>query len=128
MQKKTNYSMNNKIGIVMSTATGAGLFNATRTLKRNLKFWGINKTFKFSETLYEMNLEDVSLKTNKQINRKILKLSNKILDLYSNLHPAKTPIFNKVTSPKMEPIFKNNHCNVIDFSYWKKHSYFHVRN
>lgn len=128
MQKKINYSMNNKIGLVMSTAAGAGLFHTTRTLKRNLNFWGINKTFKFSETLYEMNLEDVSLKTKKRINGKILKLSNKILDLYSDSCTAKTPIFSKITSSKREPIFKNNHCNVIDFSYWKEHSCFHVRN
>lgn len=128
MQKKINYSMNNKIGLVMCTATGAGLFHTTRTLKRNLNFWGINKIFKFSETLYEMNLKDVSLKTKKRIDGKILKLSNNILELYSNSYAAKTPIFSKITSPKMEPTFKNNHCNVIDFGYWKEHSCFHARN
>ena len=98
MQKKTNYSMNNKIGLVMSTAAGAGLFHTTRTLKRNLNFWGINKIFKFSETLYEMNLEDVTLKTKIQINKKIFKLSNNILNLYSNSHPIKATILSKITS------------------------------
>lgn len=128
MQDKTNYSMNNKIGLVMSTAKGAGLFHTTRTLKRNLNFWGISKIFKFSETLYEMNLEDMSLKINKQINEKISKLSNKILDLYSNSNTGNVTFFSKTTSSNIEPMFNNNHCNIIDFSYWKKHSCFHVRN
>lgn len=124
MQDKTNYLMNNKIGLVMSTATGAGLFNTTRTLKRNLKSWGISKIFKFSDNLYDINSQDVSLKTNE----KISKISNKILDLYSNLHTIKTPAFTKITSSNIECILKNNNCNVIDFIYWKEHSCFHVRN
>jgi multimeric flavodoxin WrbA len=128
IKNKITYSMNNKIGLVMSTATGAGLFHTTKTLKRNLNSWGINKTFKFSETLYEMDLGGVSLKTKKRINRKIIKLSDNILDLYSNPCTAKLPIFSKIASSKMESIFENNHCKVTDFRYWKEHSYFHVRN
>ena len=70
MKNKTNSFMNNKIGLVMSTASGAGLFYTTKSLKRNLNFWGINNTFKFSKTLYEMDWEDVTLKTKIQIDRK----------------------------------------------------------
>lgn len=127
IENNTSSFMGNKIGLVMSTTAGAGLFHTTNILKRNLIFWGINNVFRFSKTLYEMNWEDVTLKTKVQINKKIFKLSNKILDLYIKSHPIKTPIFSKITSSKIEPIFKNNHCNVIDFGYWKRHSYLHGR-
>ena len=128
MQNDTNSLMSNKIGLVMSTASGAGLFNTTKTLKKNLNFWGINNIFKFSKTLYEMNWEDVNLKTKKQINKKIFKLSNKILTLYSNSHPLKLQNFSKITSLKIQPMFKNNNFNVIDFKYWKNQAYFHIKN
>ena len=127
MQKKTNYSTNNKIGLVMSTVTGAGLFHTTRTLKRNLNLWGINNTFKFSEVLYEIDWEDVTLKSKLQINKKVFKLSNKILDLYSTSHPIKLPILNKVTSSQKSTIFKEYHCNIIDFNYRKNQSCVHIK-
>ena len=71
IQNKTSSFMSNKIGLVMSTTAGAGLFHTTNTLKRNLIFWGINNVFRFSKTLYEINWEDVTLKTKIQINKRI---------------------------------------------------------
>ena len=82
IENNTSSFMNNKIGLVMSTAAGAGLFHTTKILKRNLNFLGINNIFKFSKTFYEINWEYVTLKTKLKINKKIFKLSNKILDLY----------------------------------------------
>ena len=117
--------MDNKIGLVMSTATGAGLFNTIKTMKRNLNFWGINNIFKFSKIFYEMNWEYVSLKTKLQVNKKISKLSNKILHLYVNSHSIKAPISYEIASSKIEPIFKNNHYNIINFGSLKRQSYHH---
>lgn len=128
MQNNKNSLRSTKIGLVMSTACGAGLFHTTRALKKSLNLWGVNNIFSFSETLYEMNWKDVSLKTNKKINKKISKLSNNISDLYNRSRTSETPIMSEITSSKIEPLFKNNHCNVINFSYWKKHSSFYVRN
>ena len=127
MQKKTNYSTNNKIGLVMSTVTCAGLFHTTRALKRNLNLWGINNTFKFSEVLYEINWEDVTLKSKLQINKKVFKLSNKILELYSNSRPIKLPILNNVTLSQKSTLFKEYHCNIIDFNYRKNQSCVHMK-
>jgi len=112
----------------MSTTAGAGLFNATRTLKRNLHLWGINNILKFSETLYEMNWKEVSLKTKKQINKKFFKLSNKIFDLYTKSHSTKEPISNEIPTSQNETLLKENHCTVTDFNYLKKRSYLHARN
>jgi len=114
IQNKAISSMHNKIGLVISTTTGAGLFHTIRTLKRNLKLCGVDNTFKFAKTLYEINWEDVSIKTKEQIHKKIFKLSNKILDFYSNSHNLEAPSFQKMTSLKIDPIFKSN--NVTDFN------------
>lgn len=128
IKDKTNPFMRNKIGLVMSTTAGAGLFHTIRTLKRNLNFLGVNNVFSFSKTLYEMNWEDVNLKTKKQINEKISRLSNNILYLYGKSQSIKAPLLSKfVLSPKITT-FKKYHCNVIDFKYWQNRAYLHGKN
>lgn len=116
---KTNSLMHNKIGLVISTTAGAGLFRATRSMKRNLNFWGINNTFKFSRTLYEINWEDMDLKSRMKISKKIFKLSCRILNLYSNLHFLNSPILNRSDSSEIKSTSVNNYTNVIDFNQWK---------
>lgn len=124
-QNKVHSLMHNKIGLVMSTTAGAGLFNTIRTLKRNLNFWGVNNTFKFSRTLYEMNWEDIDLKTRMKITKKIFKLSYKILSLYSNSSFIESAIFNAPAPLEITTKINNNNCNVIDFNTWKMKACLH---
>lgn len=128
MQKKTSSSLNNKIGLVMSTATGAGLSNTTKTLKKHLTFLGINNIFTFSETVYEMNLKDVKLKTKIHINKKISKLSNNILDLYIKSYSIKASILSKIIFSPKRTLLKEYDCNIIDLNHWKKQACFHSKN
>ena len=126
-QKITNYSMNDKIGLAMCTAAGAGLFHATRNLKKTLNSWGINNTFKFYESFYEMSIEYLTSKTRRQIDKKILKLSSKVLNLYSNLHPIEPPTLSKITCSKQNVLFKKYKDNIIDFNSIKNQAYIHDR-
>lgn len=123
MVNNQNSLMHDKIGLALSITAGAGLFHVTKILKKNLILWGINNTFKFSEVLYEINWDDLSLKTKKQIHKKVFKLSYKILDLYSNPHIIKSPNFNKIGLPKIKPVLRKNNYNVIDFNCWRKQTY-----
>ncbi|WP_158078757.1 NAD(P)H-dependent oxidoreductase [Clostridium puniceum] len=123
IEYNTKSIMNNKIGLVISTTSGAGLSYITNNLKKNLIFWGIHNVFRFSKTLYEMNWEDVDLKTKFKINKKIFKLSNKILNIYLNSS------YNKTISYKYQSIFKNKYNNIIDVNFHKKRTYTHdIRN
>lgn len=115
IKNNTNSFMSNKIGLVMSTTAGAGLFQSTRTLKKGLNSLGVNNIFIFSETLYEMNWDYVNLKTKKQINEKISKLSNKISDLYAKPYSAKTPLLSKITFLQKQSKFKKYHHDVMGF-------------
>jgi len=128
IKNKSNSFMSKKIGLVMSTAAGAGLFYTTETLKKNLAFWGINNIFKFSSTIYEMNWKDVNLTTKKKIQKKLFNLSCKILNLYTNSSPIKAPIINKITFLQKRTTFKEYHCEVIDFIDCKDYSYSHDKN
>lgn len=119
----TSSFMKNKIGLVISTATGAGLFHSTKTLKRNLNFLGIHNICEFSKTFYELNWNYVTFKKKLKINKKIFKLSNKIINLYLSKHTTKVSIKDQITSAKTKPTFKTNHSNVLNFRYQRKHSY-----
>ncbi|OPJ66048.1 NAD(P)H-dependent oxidoreductase [Clostridium chromiireducens] len=120
-------SMHNKIGLAISTTPGAGLSYTTKILKKNLNYLGINKTFTFSKTLYEVNWKNISLRTKKQLHKKFLKLSYKILTLYNKSHNPKASFFNKLTSPKVNMLSKNNDYKVIDLNYRKKETYYHSK-
>lgn len=116
----TKSFMNTKIGLVMSTTAGAGLSYTTNNLKKNLVFWGIHNIFRFSRTIYETNWEDVDMKTKLKINKRIFKLSNKILDKYSSMNTT----FSKKTTPYMlEPNFKTQHSNVISVNFKRNRTY-----
>jgi multimeric flavodoxin WrbA len=128
IRNNTRSFMNNKIGLIISTAAGAGLFNSTRTLKRNLSFWGIPNIFVFSKTFYEVNWDYVTLKTRLQLNKQIFKISNKILYLYITLRNSNAYILRKITPTKMKHIINTNNCNIIDFNYQKKQVCLHDTN
>ena len=128
IRNNTNSFMANKIGLVITTAAGAGLFNSTRMLKRNLNFWGINNVFIFSKTFYEINWDYVTLKIRMQINKQIFKLSNKVLNLYLNLHNSNTPFLSRIVTSKRKPISNKNNSNIVDFNYRKKQTCLHEAN
>ena len=130
IEYNTKSFMNNKIGLVMSTTAGAGLSYITNNLKKNLIFWGIHNVFRFSKTLYEMNWEDVNLKTKLKINKKIFSLSNKILKIYIKSSDMKQhTLYNKMPYYKDEPLSKNKPNNIVNVNFHRKHTYDHdIRN
>lgn len=125
----TKSYMNNKIGLAISTTPGPGLSYIINNLKKNLVFWGIYNVFSFSKTLYEINWEDVNLKTKLKITKKIFKLSNKILNVYINSSHKKHTNSNEITYYKGESFLNNKNNNIINVNFYKKHTYDHdIRN
>ena len=117
-----NSHMNTKIGLVMCTTAGAGLSYTTKNLKKNLIFWGIHNIFRFSRTIYETNWEDVDIKTKLKINKRIFKLSNKILTKCCYMN---TTFSNKLIPYLSKPYFKNQHGNVISINFKQNSTYTH---
>jgi multimeric flavodoxin WrbA len=116
--------IHNKIGIVVSTTAGAGLFYNTNLLKKNLNLLGMNYIFKFHETLYETNWNDINLKTKMKINKNAFNITYKILNLYNNLHSVGSQFFNKkICMPNIHliPSAKNN---IIDVSCLEKQDHY----
>jgi multimeric flavodoxin WrbA len=122
----TKSFMNNKIGLVMSTAAGGGLPHTIHNLKKNLFFWGIRNIFRFSRTIYEMNWEDIDLKTKIKINQKIFMLSNKILNKYTKSRSKNMTVSVKIIPPIFEENLIDQHTNVIPINLKRNGTYTHV--
>ena len=117
--------MHTKIGLIMSTTASAGLPTTINNLKKNLFFGGIHNVFRFSKTIYEMNWEDVDLKTKIKINKTIFKLSNKILNEYANSASMNMTLSNKIIPYLFKPYFKNKNINVIPIDFKRNRIYPH---
>lgn len=117
---KENILENNKIGLIISTASGAGLFHITRLIKKNLTFLGIPNIFNFSQNIFEGQWEYVDLKTKKQIAQKLINLSYKIIRLHNKAQLMNSQVFTK-NIMKFIPLYfynfihykKAEHINVI---------------
>lgn len=119
--------INDKIGLSISTTSGAGLFYTSKILKRNLNSLGIKNTLKFCRTLYEISWEDVSLKTKMRIHKDIFKLSYKILGLHNRTYNKKRLILRKVIFSKDNNALIDSSPNIIQLSSWKYQTHLHNR-
>ncbi|MDR3595434.1 MAG: NAD(P)H-dependent oxidoreductase [Clostridium sp.] len=110
MKNKEHNLGNNKIGLIISTASGAGLFHVNRIIKKNLNFWGIHNIFHFSQNIYEGDWEYINLRTKRQIAQKILNLSYKILSLHNKTQLIKPQVFTSgATKAIPSPVYNFSH-------------------
>ena len=130
LENKSESIMRNKIGLIMSTSLGAGLPHAIHKLKRIMISCGASNTFTFSKTFYEMNWQDVTLKSKMHITKKLFKLSNKIISIYIRSHPIKNHVFNKISFMHKQTILNQYPCNVIDIDFNERGNlpHLHIKN
>lgn len=110
LSNKDNTLRNNKIGLIISTASGGGLFRITKLIKKNMSFWGIHNIFNFSQNIYEGDWAYINLKTKKQIAQKLLNLSYKILWLHNKNRFTRPPAFaTKIRQTLVSPAYNLTH-------------------
>lgn len=110
LSNKENILKNNTIGLIISTASGGGLFHITKLIKKNMSFWGIHNIFNFSHNIYEGDWEYISLKIKRQIAQRILNLSYKILWLHNKNKLMKSQVFaSKIRHALVSPAYNLTH-------------------
>lgn len=78
MSHRPHPAMFFKVGVVISSAAGAGARAVTKDLKRHLSFWGLSKIYAYPQLVQAMNWEEVSDKQKKSIQQEIEKLGKRI--------------------------------------------------
>lgn len=118
-----NSKMSDKVGIAISTTSGAGLYNTLRTLQKNLRSLGIKKILRFSKTLYELDWLDVNFKNKRKLNNQISKLAYKVIKLANNSSFKRNHIFIYRTFSHANSSENKKYENVIEFPNQKNHKY-----
>lgn len=113
-------AMFNKIGIVISTAAGAGSKKVTKSLAQQMFWIGIPKVYQYSKNVNASNWETVPDKIKKLIAHDISKLSIKVETKVGKIGPdfRLKSMFNI-----MRMMQKSNGWNMIDQNYWKENGW-----
>ena len=87
--------MSDKIGLVISTSNDTLLNSTTKVIVNSLRFWGIRKIYKVSNSHCLLDFKTIDLEKKKRLNNEICNVANKILALNekskktSNITPNK---------------------------------------
>ncbi|WP_261854393.1 flavodoxin family protein [Clostridium folliculivorans] len=125
MPHRPHERMFSKIGLVISTAAGAGTRKVTKDLKNNLFYWGVPKTYCYGKHVGALNWETVKPEKKKQIESEVTKLAEKISREVCNVKPGiKTKVMFKI----MKMNQKSNDWNATDKEYWIKKGWINGKN
>lgn len=120
LSHRPNETMFNKIGIVISTAAGAGASKTSKALEQQFFWLGIPKVYRYSKNVNAANWETVSDKLKQSIEDDISKLSIKVESKVGKVEPnfKLKFIFNL-----MRMMQKSNDWNMTDQNYWKENGW-----
>jgi multimeric flavodoxin WrbA len=82
-----------KIGITLSTAAGAGANKMTKSIARQMFWWGIPKIYRMYFSVNAARWEDVPERNKKRIVRKTEKLSHNVKNIIGKSRPGIKTIF-----------------------------------
>lgn len=88
--RKSRPLMSDKIGLVISTSNDTLLNSTTKVIVNSLRFWGIRKIYRVSNSHCLLGFKTIDLEKKKRLNNEICNVANKILKLNekSKKHPT----------------------------------------
>lgn len=117
LSHRPHEKMFQKVGIVVSTAAGAGARKTVKAMAENLFFWGVPVVFKYGVNVAGSQWADVSMEKKAKINKSVQKMSVKI----------KKAVQRKIVPIKMKVMFnlmqKNQKANTWiprDKQHWEE--------
>lgn len=113
-------AMFNKVGIVVSTAAGAGANKVTKDLKQQMFWLGISNVLKYSKNLNASNWETVPAKTKKSIEKDVNNIAIKVRNKIGN---TKSSLKLKFMFMIMRIAQKSNDWNITDRNYWEQNGW-----
>lgn len=116
MSHRPQGEMFSKIGVVVSTAAGAGAKNVTKSIRKQLIWWGIPKTYRLHFNVNASAWDDVEGKVRKKIEREIEQTSLKIRSESGKLKPG---IKTRLIFSVMRKMQGSNTWNRVDKEHWE---------
>lgn len=120
MAHRPHPEMFGKVGLVISTAAGAGAKRVTKSLKDNLFYWGVSKVYRFDKNIGASSWETVKQEKKTRIEKEVKKLSRQIL---KQIGQSKPGIKTKLMFMIMRMGQKVNDWNPTDKEFWLKNGW-----
>ncbi|WP_058304248.1 flavodoxin family protein [Gorillibacterium timonense] len=115
MSHRPSATMFRKVGLVISTAAGAGASKVTKDLRTQLFFWGVPVIHRWSVKVAAFNWQSVKPETIQRIERKASKLAKQIRKEVNSARPGfKTRMIFRI----MRLSQKGNKWNPLDREHW----------
>ena len=115
MVHRPHPKMFSKVGLVISTAAGAGTKKVTKSLKDNLFHWGVAKIYRYGKNVAASSWESVKTEKKLKIEKDVKELSGKISKEIGNVKPG---LKTKLMFHIMRMGQKANDWNPTDREYW----------
>ncbi|OQB23428.1 MAG: NAD(P)H:quinone oxidoreductase [Firmicutes bacterium ADurb.Bin182] len=109
-----------KIGVVISTAAGLGAKRVTKSIAKQMFWWGIPKVFKLPVSVSAMSWGDVSDKIKLNATKKVDSLSNLIK---RGAGSAKPGFATRFLFSVMRTMQSKNTWNLVDRDHWKSNGW-----
>ena len=109
--------MFNKIGIVVSTTAGAGANNVTKSIAKQMFWWGVPKTYRMHFKVNASSWDEVSEKIKNNIAQKTEEVSRSVKN---NIHKTKPGIKTSLFFNIMRKMHQSNTWNYTDRNYWEE--------
>ena len=120
MPHRPHPKMFNKVGLVISTAAGAGTKRVTKALEDHLFYWGVPKIYRYGKNVSALSWDTINSKKKVQIEKEVNQIAAKISKQIGN---AKPRIKLKVIFKIMQMSQRANNWNPVDKEYWENNGW-----
>jgi hypothetical protein len=120
MPHRPRKEMFSKIGIVISTAAGGGANRVTKSIAKQLFWWGIPEIFRIRFNVNASCWEDVPEKIKEKIRQKTGTVSEKVK---SHINKVKPDFKLKFLFGILRKMQKSNNWNNTDRDHWQKYNW-----
>ena len=125
MPHRPHPKMFSKVGLVISTAAGAGTKKVTKALRDNLFYWGVPKIYSYGKNVAASSWETVKVEKKLKIEKEVIQVATKISKRIGKTKPG---IKTKVMFQIMQMSQKANNWNPTDKEYWLKNGWLDTSN
>lgn len=120
MSHRPHPSMNNKIGIAISTTAGMGAVKAAKSITQQMFWWSVAKSYRISSTVAAFSWDEVKPDKKATITKKVKKLAKKISKNAGKVRPG---VKSRFMFSMMRSMQKNSAWNPTDHKHWEDNSW-----
>jgi len=123
MPHRPRKEMFSKVGMVISTTVGGGTGSCNKTMSRNLRYWGVNRAYKYGASVMAVSWNEVKDNKKKGIKKSLEKKARVFIKALKKRGKLRTSIFTRVFFILMRGLISSYDDGNKDKAYWKENGW-----